>query len=479
MYEFDIALSLMRSRKSNFLNSNVVLSVLGIIIGVTVLVFTLAVYDGYLKKLETIIFSFYPHITIQNASGLLDNKEDSNDNTIPDSLFPEDEEDQRLEICNRVCAGDIILLDEQLDEKDNSRDDNVFKLSELNSTVKKLELMKGITAVSPVILKESQFNYVYYDDNQQQVMEKNVLRVLGVQLSNTGFYVPQIERTISDITALKSLAEEDNAVIISAALYQKLFGKGLPKIGKLRQELSVQRLRDVNDSDKILDDFIQLNIVGVFHLGLQKVADNMLITRLSTAQQIFDMTGYTSMLGINLNEPMRAEFVADKIKKIMSDEKDTVVFHWQLIASKLFNSLKFYRYIIFIVLLMSLIITAFNIYNNLAIMILERKQQIGVLISMGVKKSGIYKIFFIISQFEALLGSIMGIVLGVVIGYLLNDLLNNQVSAFLPVQDASISLQFDVILYTVSPVCLMCAFIAFLQSKKALNLDVVESLQSE
>ncbi|RKZ76584.1 MAG: hypothetical protein DRQ57_03500 [Gammaproteobacteria bacterium] len=85
----------MKSKKWPF-NSNVGLSTLGIIVGVMVLILTLVIYDGYVKKMETIIFSLFPQISVKSTSGLLDgdkldgDKDDDSEPMFePKSLFVE------------------------------------------------------------------------------------------------------------------------------------------------------------------------------------------------------------------------------------------------------------------------------------------------------------------------------------------------------------------------------------------------------
>ncbi len=89
-HELDIAFSLMKSKKWPF-NSNVGLSTLGIIVGVMVLILTLVIYDGYVKKMETIIFSLFPQISVKSTSGLLDGDKDDDSEPMfePKSLFVE------------------------------------------------------------------------------------------------------------------------------------------------------------------------------------------------------------------------------------------------------------------------------------------------------------------------------------------------------------------------------------------------------
>jgi ABC-type lipoprotein release transport system permease subunit len=449
----------MKSKKWPF-NSNVGLSTLGIIVGVMVLILTLVIYDGYVKKMETIIFSLFPQISIKSTSGLLDeDKDDDNEPTFfePESLFEESH-------CDEICAGKVVLSDYSADDDAVMQSAHVFKMETLVQIIEKLQPLTALTALNPVILEEGRFKY---NDTQE-----DNFRILGVKTANTVHYVPEIDRIIDEPDVLN----QPNTIIISAELYRKLFNNDAPN-DAVNQTI---RLELQKEEKKFAP--VTLKIVGVFKLGIHKIADNMLITSLPTAQTLLNMSGYASMLGISVHEPFGAEPVADSIKDILGKDdniEDVLVFQWLQVASDLFNSLNLYRNLIIVVLLMSLIITAFNIYNNLAIMILERQRQIGILLAMGIRKGAVYRIFLIISQIEGLLGSFVGIVSGVVMGYWFNIYLNSTLANFLPVQDATITLRTDIVMGIIIFVCFVCALTSFIPAYRASRLDVVETLQSE
>jgi len=452
-YEFNLAFSLMSSHRQ-LINPNVILSILGITIGVMVLILTLAIYDGYVKKMETIIFSFYPQLTVKNTQGLISDDEDDELEFI--SLFGE-QDDERLR-CQQICSGDLILSDNSsLQEEAILKTAHPFALENLNQIKQKLQTVPGISTALPVIFEDALFRV---DKTEHH------LRVLGITHQNNKHYVPQVERIV-DSDLLKKLSNAPKpTILLSAELYKNLYGEDLitPRKLWLQRTDSAQGL--------------EVQVIGVFRLGIHKVADNMIIASLDTAQRLLGMNGYASMLGISLEKPFAAEQTAQFVEKQLDGEK-VIVFQWLQVASDLFNSLSLYRKMIIVILAMSILITAFNIYNNLAILILERKRQVGILIAMGVKKSSIYKIFIIISQIQGIIGSLLGIVLGTLLGYWFNDYLNQTLANFLPVQNAEISVGFGIMMGILGFVCLVCAVTSLIPAHQATRIDTVESLQTE
>jgi ABC-type lipoprotein release transport system permease subunit len=464
-YELDLARSFMKSTgNKKFYHPHIVLSILGIAVGVAFLIFALSIYDGYVKKIETIIFSFYPQITLQTDNS----KEEAQ--TGNDWLLEDEKEDDN---CQKICNGEIIMEDKTLKKQGNSSKQG-FDLKDFDGLKSKLHPVAGIKQVSPIIFEEADFTYTY-TAGQETFPGRGPLRILGVQ-PQTRTFVPEIERTITEKSLLTTLARSDaHYVILSAELYKKLFGDSPTSSSKpMHKKIELQVKEKPGEQERI----VELNVAGVFKLGMHKISENMMITSLAVAREIFSMDQSATFVGVSLENPYQAESIADQIKKITAQDHIST-YHWMAVAADMFNSLSFYRKIVIIVLLMSILITAFNIYTTLNIMILERKRQIGVLMSMGIKKSSLYRVFLIVSQKEAIIGIVSGILLGVVLGYYFSDYFNRSLEAFLQIQEAGTVVHPGTAVFILGFVCLVCGLTAFAATRKGANLDPVEALRSE
>jgi len=459
-YEFDIALSLMKTmRERFFFNFNVSLSILGIIVGVAFLIFALSVYDGYVKRIETIIFSFYPQMTLQNDTST---DEDDID------WFDDDEEESA---CDKICAGQIVLKQPEENSSLNNFTGTPFDLKQYQKVAGLLKEKDNILYVNPVIFEEKHFTYSYYKDkDKDQITTVSKLRVLGVDSHDGQHFVPEIERIIPDPLLLNSLSKNARVVLISVELYEDLFGR----VPSVQEKISKQLVFQIGENNLNLE----LQVIGIFKLGVHNIAKNMIIMPLTVAQTLFDLKGGASFLGVSLKEPYNAKETSKEVENILA-EQNILVFNWLTVADELFNSLSFYRKIVFVTLLMSIVITAFNIYNNLTIMILERQSFIGILMSMGVKKGAIYKIFLIVSQIEAVIGVTIGLIIGSIGGYAFSRYSNQTLEKFLPVQDASVAIDAISVIGIMIFVGVVCAVTAYISARKAANLDVVQCLQSE
>ena len=92
-----------------------------------------------------------------------------------------------------------------------------------------------------------------------------------------------------------------------------------------------------------------------------------------------------------------------------------LVSDWSKQNPNFFRSLELTKKIIFMVLLIILCVASFNIVSTLIMMIRQRRSTIGIIRTMGVNQSGIFRIFFSIGLTLGTIGSIIGIFLGVAI----------------------------------------------------------------
>ncbi len=461
-YEFELARSFMRSStgKKRF-HPHIVLSIVGIAVGVSFLVFALSVYDGYVKKMETIIFSFYPQITLQSVP-------EENDSFEDDFLL---EEEDRTEDCRNVCDGRMVLEDLTLNQKPKLSQQ--FDLNKLNQLKDLLSTIKGIKQVSPIILDEKDFN-IQFSNNPRLKSWSGPLRILGVE-SIDGNFVPEINRTITDPKVLKKLHDPtENTILLSTELYEIFFGSS-PNSPNGQYETKYISLTNTSN---LAAEPIRVSVSGRFKLGMHKISQNMVVTSIKTAQRLFLMPDQVSFVGVSLNDPFAAELIAEEISSVTADH-GIQNYHWMAVAADMFNSLSFYRIIIFIVLSMSILLTTFNIYTTLNIMILERKKQIGTLMSMGMKKFSLYKIFLIISQKEALIGIVSGISIGVFLGWRFSDYLNRSLAQFIVIQNAGAVLYWETVVSILTFICLLAGMTAIIATRKGANLDPVDALRSE
>jgi len=130
---------------------------------------------------------------------------------------------------------------------------------------------------------------------------------------------------------------------------------------------------------------------------------------LSVAQKIFDQEGYISYIGVQMDDLSKTDFYKSAIIEkgnLAVNTNDQLLEAVMQILGSVEGTLQ-------AVAGVSLIAAAFGIINTMMTAIYERRREIGILRSMGAKRSDIFKIFLIESGIYGLLGGIFGSLAGI------------------------------------------------------------------
>ncbi len=159
------------------------------------------------------------------------------------------------------------------------------------------------------------------------------------------------------------------------------------------------------------DEFEQKVIYpsGVF--SIQQDFDNIMVVPIGFARQMLEQPVNVSSIDINYKSGTGVQSIQqDIIDKI---GKDFTVKNRTQQNTELYKTLNYERWAIFMILTFVLIIAAFNIIGSLTMLVIDKKKDIAVLISLGANKQIIQRIFF----YEGMMISIVGCIIGVLLGF--------------------------------------------------------------
>ena len=138
----------------------------------------------------------------------------------------------------------------------------------------------------------------------------------------------------------------------------------------------------------------------------------MFITDLAFARRLLDYDQHISAYEVDLSQDADRKEMKEILQDHLGDgwEVQTREEQNELIY-KIFRSEKWFTYAI---LALVLLISAFNIFGSLIMLVLDKKKDISVLKSMGADRSIIKKIFLWQGSYISLLGGGVGLLLGVI-----------------------------------------------------------------
>lgn len=137
---------------------------------------------------------------------------------------------------------------------------------------------------------------------------------------------------------------------------------------------------------------------------------------LDFARKLFSYKNEVSAIELAINDSDEIENVKESIQNLLGD--NFVVKNRFELHDVIFRMLKTEKAAIFFILAFILIIASFNIIGSLTMLILEKKNDISTLRSMGADEKTIQKVFLMEGWLITLSGGVLGIILGVIVCFL-------------------------------------------------------------
>ena len=154
-------------------------------------------------------------------------------------------------------------------------------------------------------------------------------------------------------------------------------------------------------------------VVGIFDSGMSEIDSTLVYMSLGDAQKFFELGDAVTNIEIRVQDVYQAKTVADSIQRKLGFPYLTE--DWSRLWPNLFSALKLEKTVYFLVLLLMVLIGAFNIISTLIMVVMEKRKDIAILQSMGATRAGIRKIFLIKGCVIGVVGTALGVLFGLAI----------------------------------------------------------------
>mgnify|MGYP001027965689 FL=1 len=153
---------------------------------------------------------------------------------------------------------------------------------------------------------------------------------------------------------------------------------------------------------------------GWFEAGMTEYDAALAYMSLRDAQRFFDLGQSVSAIEVRATSLDQARVVRDRLRTRLGPDYD--VRDWMDNNRTLFSALQLEKTVYFLVLLLIVLVAAFNIVAMLTLTVLEKRKDIGVLKSLGATAADIARVFhykgLVIGAFGTLAGSLIAFVAG-------------------------------------------------------------------
>jgi lipoprotein-releasing system permease protein len=187
-------------------------------------------------------------------------------------------------------------------------------------------------------------------------------------------------------------------------------------VGRGDSVLLSSPLRSVRTPLGVVPLVKRFEVVGIFHSGMYEYDASFCYVSIPAAQEYLDFENRVTGIEVKLVDMFEASRVAHEIELALGPP--FVANNWIDLNRNLFSWMKIEKFLMFLVLLLIVMVAAFNIASMLFMVVMDKKRDIGVLLSMGATSRAVMRIFILEGLIVAVLGTVAGSLLGVVTSYL-------------------------------------------------------------
>lgn len=156
--------------------------------------------------------------------------------------------------------------------------------------------------------------------------------------------------------------------------------------------------------------FEELTVTGVFETGMYEYDNTYVYVDLPMAQRLAGLGDAVTGIEVRTGDRWRANLTA----KALTDRLGFPYFtsDWQEQNRSLFQALKLEKLGMGFILLLIVVVAAFNIVSTLTMVVTDKTREIGILKAMGLPARSVRRVFFLQGLVIGLVGTGLGLVLG-------------------------------------------------------------------
>ena len=210
----------------------------------------------------------------------------------------------------------------------------------------------------------------------------------------------------------------------------KIYGKKLSEIrdGELVAGSALTRALRVTMGDKIslvsangatptpfgsMPRIMAYPVMSSFFIGMYEYDSGYIFMPLETAQKYLNIGDAVTHIDLFLRNPEDTAAVRDALARLLPD--GFVVRDWRELNRGFVGALQVESNVMFLILMLIVIVAAFNIVSSLVMLVKDKSKDIAVLRTFGVSRKSMMKIFILSGTSIGVIGAFFGTVLGVIV----------------------------------------------------------------
>jgi lipoprotein-releasing system permease protein len=279
-----------------------------------------------------------------------------------------------------------------------------MRMDDWQATLAKVKQQKGVVAAAPFVLTQAilQAGHDYKEGVQVEGIEpeapgvENVTSIRQHALRGNNFKFRTADGEINGAVLGKMLAERMNA---------------FP--GDKIQLLSASS-GSVNPVTGMPTPLIQqLEVTGLFETGMYEYDNSYVFLPIAVAQRVAGIGNSVTGIEVKAADRWKATEISHALSDTLGFPYRTL--DWQEQNQNLFLALKLEKLGMSVILLLIMMVAAFNIVSTLTMVVADKTREIGILRAMGLRAGAIRRIFLAQGMVIGIVGTSLGRALGVAV----------------------------------------------------------------
>ena len=165
----------------------------------------------------------------------------------------------------------------------------------------------------------------------------------------------------------------------------------------------------------IMPNMRGFTVTGTFDTGMYEYDAKLALMSLRQAQDFFELGDAVHGIEVKVDDIYRVHAVEEAISSLLGPAFWTR--NWMQMNRNLFAALRQEKVLMFIILVLIILVAAFNIVSTLIMLVMEKQADIAILKAMGARNAGIYKIFLLEGMVIGVVGTVLGCLGGLILAW--------------------------------------------------------------